>query len=548
MKIFLAFFVLITPFSNARQILVLGNNLIINNESDVSTMMWHESTLDFRQDFKLSFEISMRSDSRSDGIGLAFTSKETAKDRPIGGKNGILGILDIPNTFVLEFDGFYNQAKSNVASQFNGFDDELAEDLDHIGHIAMVDTNSIFYIKDNYQLCQFEISERCIKHKTFIDLNNDSHHFPLVGTKTQDSEFDVELTWDAQNQTMSAMIEWKNVQGSEYFLSHEIDLDYVFDGETEVNWGFSSATSNNKFLSSVNIEQDKLPHQIKMDLDEIKDEFGQLDLSKFKDKELEIEFSVLNSEKTKMSSISYEYQSRIDIHESNWKQKGTDIPLTPIEPGLPVEPDGIQRPPIVEDLPEIEVPVQEPEVEVPVEPKPKPELKPEPKPEPEPETKPEINKPVIELPPRTEKVYSLSVKVDNVTNGSNWIDGKPNLNPKVETSYEKMDASFVLKFDSGDHGLFDNGQKLIEIGVRQGGQLPHIKSNKNYQFVGFYDEDGNIYDANNITSSLFIARYQKVKINFLQWLWWLLALVAGIYLINKRKKSKKNRKEKYLEQ
>lgn len=526
---------------------------IVEDINFSANTIWYKDKLDLNQNFDLEFSIYLGEiDKRGDGGTILFSASDGA---PIGGEGGIIGALNIPDSLVFEFDTYYNASRK----------DSLEQDVDtgldskgNNGHLGIVETN--------------EMED---KHKSVLYSEDE-----VLG----DGSFrDVFVQWDTSTQTMSFLVE-----GFE-MMHHVVNIDSVFSGTTEINWGFSSANGQQK--TDVKVETTKFPHQAFIEHssnrqinDETKEYIFELTktighdkgpfeslyihtndtldasatvngepvkivdnillLDSFTDETLEVIISV-NTPTTLLNELELTYKGDTIHKSSEW---------------------------VKEELPPI---ISEPKPEV--KPKPKPDPKPVPKPEPTPQPptieppkpgvpdldkpvldkpvldKPNVDKPIIEKPtienPVIEKPEPPVVddKLVSIIVPPIVVEKEQELPVYVldEAQIDEvvLNEKSMIHFSAGEFGLFNGSKQVINIAISHFTKAPSVHPHDGYEFMGYSDSSGILISEDAMEfGNTYTAKYRESKVidNFVGETvpWWSsifisLLLILLRYILNK---------------
>lgn len=569
----------------------------VNPNEDIALMsdtmsghnsVWHESKLDFKQDFKLGFKTDLSAVYKADGMAIVFTTGlEEADTGPGKGDLGYLGALHVPNSLVLELDGYQNLNQTDYFIQ--DFDIPIDSSEIHYGHIAFIDTNHLFKKVNDPSYCENNTSLECRKHKSLIDLKTTGYGLSspkLVGTETEPSKFEVDLTWDAKNKTMTAQVLWFN--RAQVGLEAQFQLEYTFDPievfgrEDGIVWGFSSSSSDRGIDVNVRVNKSELPHQVTMEIDRtgytsdmkiynlnlkksieqdeafyniiefkstdeiesvyIDDQLfevidGKVDLSFSQTEQLEIVVTLNRVGNKKLHRFEVEYQSLQKSFEEEWIEDETDDPNK-------------------------DNPGQKPEE--------KPEEKPGDKPSHKPDNKPGENpkdntmadiddeekepgrvgdvvndndiafvKPPINnlLPKKKVKSFTIKNLHTGVQGNANFeaigqqTHANPNFSNHIQSLLSNSSPNSKISLNSGKGGFYDNDQDRVYISLGSISEIPKLHVKEGYIFVGYFDKDGNSILNDQLVNNDFTAQYETVGLSVFNDTLGLLVKLKPYYII-----------------
>lgn len=294
-------------------------------------------------------------------------------------------------------------------------------------------------------------------------------------------------------------------------LIYEINIS-VEDSYHSYNFKSLSLNSNDKFDSIEHEGNQVFLHGNK------------LDLNQFKSNTIRLLIDIKRNGNHDNNKFKLGYDGNHLEFNHKWSSAETEeeesIPMVPLEPALPVPEEGETIPstplepstPIEEDKKEDKPYKPEPET------KPLPPSKPVNVLEEEAPKKESSEKVVIDASDKeknTREVFIL--KLANNTSGPNGTN-TGNLNTgnlgNSNNSTIHNNPNFngkSIRFRSGMYGLFHNGKNEVFINTNELENVPHIDVTKDYVLEGYFDESGNLFDASNIQSSMYTARYKFVK-------------------------------------
>jgi gliding motility-associated-like protein len=162
--------------------------------------VWYADKIDLSKDFDLEFYLNFGSnDHGADGIVFVM---QTVGNRAIGGSGGGLGFDGFSPSFGVEFDTYYNAVSGDP----------------NYDHIAILQNGSI-------------------NHNGSNTLTPAKAALPTLGNIEDGKDHLVRIQWQADNKTIAV---WFDCE-----LRHTLTYDIqnkIFDGTSEVFWGFTGAT------------------------------------------------------------------------------------------------------------------------------------------------------------------------------------------------------------------------------------------------------------------------------------------------------------------